>query len=39
MGIKKIAALCNDNAPLILDVKGGFSAGEAAEKKIRYWRL
>jgi len=39
MGMKRIAALCNDTAPLILDVKGGFSAGEAAEKKIRYWRL
>jgi len=39
MGMKRIADLCNDNAPLILDVKGGFSAGEAAEKKIRYWRL
>jgi UDP-N-acetyl-D-galactosamine dehydrogenase len=39
MGMKKIVALCNDDVPLILDVKSGFSAGEAAGKKIRYWRL
>jgi UDP-N-acetyl-D-galactosamine dehydrogenase len=39
MGLEKIAAFCNDKAPLILDVKGGFSAGEASEKGIGYWRL
>jgi UDP-N-acetyl-D-galactosamine dehydrogenase len=39
MGMNKIAAFCNDNVPLVLDVKGGFSAGEAAGKNIRYWRL
>ena len=39
MGINKIAAFCNDNVPLVLDVKGGFSAGEAAGTNIRYWRL
>jgi len=39
MGMNKIAAFCNDNVPLVLDVKGGFGAGEAAGKNIRYWRL
>jgi UDP-N-acetyl-D-galactosamine dehydrogenase len=39
MGMNKIAAFCNDNVPLVLDVKGGFSAGEAAENAIGYWRL
>jgi UDP-N-acetyl-D-galactosamine dehydrogenase len=39
MGLKKIVTLGNDDAPLILDVKGGFSAGEAAAMKMRYGRL
>jgi UDP-N-acetyl-D-galactosamine dehydrogenase len=39
MGMNKIAAFCNDSVPLVLDVKGGFSAAEAAGTNIRYWRL
>ncbi len=39
MGLQKIVALCNEKTPLILDVKGGFSAGEAENKHIGYWRL
>ncbi len=39
MGLEKIAGLCGNAPPLIVDVKGGFSPAEARRKKIRYWRL
>jgi UDP-N-acetyl-D-galactosamine dehydrogenase len=39
MGIEKIAGLCANDTPLVVDVKGGFDPAEAERKKIRYWRL
>ncbi len=39
MGLEKIAALCRNSTPLVVDVKAGFDVAEARLKKIRYWRL
>jgi UDP-N-acetyl-D-galactosamine dehydrogenase len=39
MGLKKIAGMCNDRTPLVIDVKGGFSPQEAVELGVGYWRL
>ena len=39
MGLEKIAGLCANATPLVVDVKGGFNPAEARRKKIRYWRL
>jgi len=39
MGLERIAGLCANATPLLVDVKGGFDPAEAEEKKIRYWRL
>jgi UDP-N-acetyl-D-galactosamine dehydrogenase len=39
LGLSKIAGMCNGEAPLVIDIKGAFSPGQAAELKIAYWRL
>ncbi|MBI9086602.1 MAG: nucleotide sugar dehydrogenase [Desulfobacterales bacterium] len=39
MGLSRIAALCTDGHPLVIDVKGGFSPSEARQADIAYWRL
>jgi len=39
MGIERIAALCRNGSPIIIDVKAAFDPAEAADKGIRYWRL
>ena len=39
MGLRRIAELCTDGHPLVLDVKGGFSPVEARQAGIAYWRL
>jgi len=39
MGLKKIAALCNHNDPLLIDVKSGFAREAARKAGVNYWRL
>lgn len=38
-GLLNISRLCSKGIPLIVDVKGAFSAKEAKEININYWRL
>jgi len=38
-GLRKLAELCVDRAPLVIDIKGLFEPGEARALGIRYWRL
>lgn len=39
LGIRKIAGLCGDGAPLVIDIKGMFHPEEAKKLGVRYWRL
>ena len=39
MGIEKIAGLCANATPLVVDVKGGFNPTDDKRNKMRYWRL
>jgi UDP-N-acetyl-D-galactosamine dehydrogenase len=39
MGLSGIAGLCGSESPLLIDVKGAFSADEARAQGLGYWRL
>ncbi|MEW5908286.1 MAG: nucleotide sugar dehydrogenase [Thermodesulfobacteriota bacterium] len=39
MGLQRIASLCSNSTPLVVDVKGAFDPAEAKEHSIQYWRL
>ena len=39
IGISKIAGLCTNETPLVMDLKSAFSLAEAKELGITYWRL
>jgi UDP-N-acetyl-D-glucosamine/UDP-N-acetyl-D-galactosamine dehydrogenase len=39
MGLIRIAGLCPNGNPILVDVKGAFSPAEAEEAGIAYWRL
>jgi len=39
LGLPKIAGLCTNGVPLVMDLKGAFSIAEAKELGITYWRL
>lgn len=39
LGLERIARLCSDCPPIVVDVKGIFTPKDAEELKIRYWRL
>jgi UDP-N-acetyl-D-galactosamine dehydrogenase len=39
MGLARIAALCPNGNPILVDVKGAFTPAEAAGAGIAYWRL
>lgn len=38
-GLLKIASICNNSHPIVVDIKGAFSKEEAQKHNIRYWRL
>lgn len=39
IGLSKIAGLCTNGVPLVMDLKGAFSIAEAKKLGITYWRL
>jgi UDP-N-acetyl-D-galactosamine dehydrogenase len=39
MGLKGIAQLCTNGAPIVVDVKSAFSSSQAQEHNITYWQL
>ncbi|MCJ7617987.1 MAG: nucleotide sugar dehydrogenase, partial [Desulfobacterales bacterium] len=39
IGLSKIAGLCTNGVPLVMDLKGAFSIDEAKKLGITYWRL
>ncbi|MBC2695210.1 MAG: nucleotide sugar dehydrogenase [Desulfobacteraceae bacterium] len=39
IGLSKIAGLCTNGVPLVMDLKGSFSIAEANKLGITYWRL
>jgi UDP-N-acetyl-D-galactosamine dehydrogenase len=39
LGLEGIAALCNNRAPMVIDVKSAFHAADAEKTGISYWRL
>ncbi len=39
MGLSKIAGLCRNSVPVIVDIKGVFTPGQAKKMNITYWRL
>ena len=39
LGLSRIAGLCQNKAPIVIDVKGAFSQNEAKKMNITYWRL
>ena len=39
LGLSKIAGLCTNGLPLVMDLKGTFSIAEANKLGITYWRL
>ena len=39
IGLSKIACLCTNGVPLIMDLKGAFSLTEAKKLGVKYWRL
>ncbi len=38
-GLSKIAGLCADGVPLVIDLKGVFNPEDAEKMNIKYWRL
>ncbi len=38
-GFDRIASMCRDGCPIVIDVKGIFNPSDAGKKGIRYWRL
>ncbi len=39
MGLKKIAALCSKECPIMIDIKAMFEPSKARTLGISYWRL
>ena len=39
LGLERIAGLCNNGQPLVIDVKSAFDPREAELLGINYWRL
>ncbi len=39
MGLSRIAKLCYDGCPIVIDIKGAFDLDDARNEQIRYWRL
>ncbi len=39
MGLSRIARLCYDGCPIVIDIKGAFDLADACNEEIRYWRL
>ena len=39
MGLSRMARLCYDGCPIVIDIKGAFDPEDAASEQIRYWRL
>ncbi|MEA3415255.1 MAG: nucleotide sugar dehydrogenase [Thermodesulfobacteriota bacterium] len=39
LGLSKIAGLCQNKAPIVIDIKGAFSQNAAKKMNITYWRL
>ncbi len=39
LGLSGIASLCQNRIPIIVDLKGVFSYGEAEKMNVKYWRL
>ncbi len=39
LGLSKIAGLCSNGVPLVIDLKSAFSPEEAESLNIKYWRL
>jgi UDP-N-acetyl-D-galactosamine dehydrogenase len=39
MGLSRMAGLCHDDCPIVIDIKAGFNPDADRNEKIRYWRL
>ncbi|MEA3280815.1 MAG: nucleotide sugar dehydrogenase, partial [Thermodesulfobacteriota bacterium] len=39
IGFSGVAGLCRNKIPIVVDLKGVFSYGEAEKMNVRYWRL
>jgi UDP-N-acetyl-D-galactosamine dehydrogenase len=39
MGLSRMARLCYDGCPIVIDIKGAFEPEAARNEQIRYWRL
>jgi UDP-N-acetyl-D-glucosamine/UDP-N-acetyl-D-galactosamine dehydrogenase len=39
MGLSRMARLCYDGCPIVIDIKGAFDPEVAGRDEIRYWRL
>lgn len=39
LGLSKIACLCQNKAPIVIDVKGAFSRDKTKKMNVTYWRL
>jgi len=39
MGLSRMARLCYDGCPIVIDVKGAFDPDDARNEQIRYWKL
>jgi UDP-N-acetyl-D-galactosamine dehydrogenase len=39
LGLSRIARLCYDGCPIVIDIKGAFDLADACNEEIRYWRL
>jgi UDP-N-acetyl-D-glucosamine/UDP-N-acetyl-D-galactosamine dehydrogenase len=39
MGISRMARICYDGCPIVIDIKGAFDPDDAQNIDIRYWRL
>ena len=39
MGLSRMAGLCYDGCPIVIDIKGVFDIEDAQKEHIRYWRL
>jgi UDP-N-acetyl-D-galactosamine dehydrogenase len=39
MGLSRMAGLCYDGCPIVIDIKGAFDPDDARIQRIRYWKL
>ncbi|MCP4345417.1 MAG: hypothetical protein GY795_07815 [Desulfobacterales bacterium] len=39
LGLSKIAGMCSDGVPLVIDLKGVFKPEDAEKMNVKYWRL